>query len=436
MFLMIRRNAFLFWSIILSFVYNIFWLFLAWIVLQKIESSVTLLTLAFLGVYIFIAIPLRDIVFKLWFTRRHYAARWQVLSVEKNISKINKMKDVPKFLQKLVKAWKLPGLKFIQYIPEQKMMLMNESGRFKWIAFRKPEMDEFFMSMKVYPWARNSEEYPGNIREYLEDKDVFCVVPIVYRDVILGFLGFPVKLDSFAMTAAEAVARKIGLIMENDILRTRIPRSRLIRQEFSTAKRIENYLSTDLEFRTSQYHIHTIRSGWAQKFFPALFESSARGKVFSEKDQDQDSQREIFILARLPHSSHRSAALQLFAAQGYFLAFSRSEVSFREFARLMQKCLVQSEGGSFQIEGFLVEVKKTSWKILPFGESLTVWADDKEIKLRKNPYLGHPDFRTTKFTEILNPRQLIFALRSIPLVRCNLLTVAKKESKSKEKVIA
>lgn len=416
----IRFRNLLFAGIALSLSYNLLFIGLYYLMLEYTQIHIFVLSLFFLVGYIFLAMPLKDMIYSSLLSRYIYAGRYQPARLERRIHALNSLKEVDQFLSELVKLWGLPKLRYVLYQPKPKMQFITASGKRKWVNFRKPEDPDFLQFLKDNPYPRNTHDFPGSLKQYLYNREVRSVVPILYRETIVGFLGFPISLNHIYQKTAEHLTRKIALITENENLRDLLPRHRVLTHEFNVADRIESFLERDEEIEAQSYILYKLNRNWQRKNFPALFEVNLdqfpdgfwQGSVISDHNKNLYA-----ILCRLSLDSSKARSLQLFVIQGYFLALSRISNSLEDLATRLQYTLETHENYKIKLDGFLASVTPTGqWQLMTFGAGLSYQLNAQMHTVEETTPLGSRDYKNSKLIDIGAPGSLVLRIKNISLL--------------------
>jgi len=317
-------------------------------------------------------------------------------------------------------------MRLVLYVPVERILFLLKSGRRKWIKFRKSEDKNLIQYLKLHPSGTNAVNMPAKIRNYLYNRKVKSVVPIIFRDSLLGFIGFATTLKPTQFELAEYFATRISLVLENDLLKEQIPRSLLIEKEFTLARRVEDFLTREDEIIYHGYSIKKIDSNWNKKYFPAIYsasliqsaESFFEGLFTLLQDKKEKEKPLSLILFRLQKTGHRSKFIQLFIIKGYFLALSKNARSLNELTQLIQKTILEQENGRILLEGFILFFSPAkNIEINYFGRGLKVQVNNEWLNLEERESLGARNWKSRKVLKYKKPFKVILNIRGHSLLR-------------------
>ncbi|MDH5718053.1 MAG: hypothetical protein OEZ22_10490 [Spirochaetia bacterium] len=414
----LKYPEFIFSGIIISLLYNFFWLGFFIYLSNMYWSNIVFLVLLFLAAYLLIGQPLKDWLFLTIIDKYIYNSLWKITKIEKTIPKLNTLSDIYEFLPELVKDWRLIGIRFVFYHPTQKILLIPRKGKGKWINFKKQDSLEFLNYIKNNPWGQNTKDLPEDIKIDLYKKKLRCVVPVMYRDFLLGYMGFLNTLEKVPLKIAGQITKRMAIVLQNEVFKKRILPKIFLTKEINLAREIESYLSEFDEFNIDKYTISKLETSWQEKGFPAIFETNILNLTDNTTLSNTKSSV-IFLLCKLSDDLRRAKAIQLFSAQGYFIGISNHEHNLNHIARKLQKILASQEKGGIKLEGFLVKAaEKEKLNIIPFGKSLSLKIDEKKERLPNSASLGSLETRVKhKSVKLTFTESLTFYIREHPLVK-------------------
>lgn len=393
-------------GILFSLAYNLLWLAGYYIFIRSTRTDLMFSGLLFLIAYLAVAYPLKD-----WLSSRFFVkqkASRAAVRFEKRLHRINRFQQLPSYLGRLVRSWRLHRLRLIVYRPELKILMLDRKGRSRWTHFRRKINTQLKDEIATHRKGRNTHEFPAGLRRTLYARDIRALVPVVFRDDVLGFLAFPRILDKEEMELAELAAARIGIILENEVLKRRIPRSEFMQKEFHVARKIEKYLSSQNLVRAFGYNVRKLEAAWQKKYFSVLYES------ISSSEEDG---RVFFLLARISDSSRRATLLNLFGLQGYFISIAVRCQNVLELAESLQSYLINYENGRLQVDGFIASVDtQGSWDVIFLGTDISMKFDTDWQQPEGQYPLGHSRFNPARRYSSKGAFSILFSIRGFPLL--------------------
>ncbi|MCB1145553.1 MAG: hypothetical protein KDK41_12770 [Leptospiraceae bacterium] len=395
-------------GIITSFIFNII-LFTGYIIaLDYVKGNTVIFTIIILLVYLLVIQPIKDMLFAAFSGSETDNTGGDLSKVEKRAATIARKEEIPDFLFWLCKTWKMPWMRMTLYVNEPIVYLVFAKGGVRIAKLKVEEDKEFIAFLKAFPWTHKTVEMPPLLRNYLTEKRVAAVTPIIFRESVIGAIGSSRELNSGEIDSAEFVARRVAVLIENDQMKGSVTRNELLKKEFLLADRVEEFLMRDKPVIAGGYSVSRLSSAWEKKYFSALFEISVAA---------DESRPSFVLLCRLANASIRANALQLFGVQGYFTAIARQASSVQELAQNLNLALLKHENGKVQLDGFLIEINSdTGIQVLGFGSNLGIKSDFKWTWIKNKDSLGNQDWETGLAEKIGNPETMVFTIRDFPLV--------------------
>ena len=416
-------------SVLLSLAYNLAWFIALLYTLQSIIFQTIAVTL-FLIIYLFLAQPLKDFLFSIFYRAFYDHDVKNNIKIEKRIQAINSIEDIYDFLSYLVKQWNLPRLRLVLYEPEERTLFISKSGHGKWIKFRRKEKTELIDYLRVNQIAQNTEAIPSEIKKYLYNHEVKSLSPVIYREILLGFIGFTDQLDDKQLELCQYVAKRIALLMGNELLKINLPKSVLLQKEFNLARRVESFLTRTEPQEKCGYNIQLLSKPWQEKYFPAMFDTNITNypagffdsllKLNFMKNLNSKPKGEkplVLILVRVAQSAYRASALQLFSVQGYFISLTQEARGLLDLLKIFQRTLIEQEDASILLDGFLLYCEPDgTWEIAGFGTDLQIKVDEESIELPVTKPLGNDQFSPGRILKFKTPIDITLQIKGFPLV--------------------
>lgn len=394
------------WAITLSLGVNIVALGAAVICISVFRERIPLIVVGFLFVHVFISQPLKDwIIARMGVTSR-YSGQTTFLSFENRTQRIMHVRDILDFLSWLIRSWKLTRVRIVIFDEQDFVYFLTRDKRARKMKLKDEITDEFKRELALYPGGRVVSALSTPLKAYMQARKVKFVVPLLFRERLIGILGFSELIDKARQPFVSHAAHRISLAIENDQLERTVPRSEFLKKEFRLAERIERHLSGVSTHKTGNYTIQKLDTAWEKKHFAAIF-GCAEGDGVS-----------FVMLLRLSHASTRSNALQLFSTQGYFFSLCRRQNDLTELGRSLHRSLVGNENQPVQLEGFLVALPPGNKPvgILAFGSHLAYRGQGGWTWVKESAPLGAEAFNPEDSLELLAQKELILSMREYPLL--------------------
>ena len=351
------------WAISLSLGINIISLFAAILAISLYRDEIPLIVVSFLFMHIFIAQPLKDWLIARMGIGARYSSQTTFMNFENRVSRIMHLQDILEFLSWMIRAWKLSRLRLLVFDTEDFIYYLTNNKRARKMRLKDELSDEFRAELSREPGGRSINTLSPALRAYMQSRKVKFVVPLLFRERLIGVIGFNEVVEKNRQPLLDHAAHRIGLAIENEQLERTVPRSEFLKKEFRLAERIERHLSGASQYNTGFFSIQKLDTAWEKKHFAAIF-----GYMPGTKESGIG----FAMLLRLSVASTRSNALQLFSTQGYFYALCRSESSLSGLAGAMNQSLRRNENRSVALEGFLMQLDgpRRTVGVLAFGSHL------------------------------------------------------------------
>lgn len=376
------HRSFFTWTVLLSFVYNLFWLVLFVFFLMYSVASPLLITMIFLFFYLVIAQYIKDLFFLSFYKRFIYRTHKKITHIEQKISSVNTTKDFEVFLSILVKEWRLDGLRFFYYFPQPIVLFVSSKGRTKTIGIKKVESVAFVRYIKNNSFPANLSDFPLELQNELREKEVQSLAPIVQHDTLFGFLAFRNFLSGFHLQVASIICQRFAVVFENELFRKQLPTYKMLEQEFDTAYRVEKLLQLKSGIQIYNYAVNYQNEVWEKKHFPVLFD------VYVPK-QNGKNKHGFVMLVRLNNTSTRAKALQLFIAQGYFYSLTQTNPDLKKLVTSLHELLRDRENGKILLDGIIAEIFPSGkMRLQYFGNNISIAIDEDLFPLQSKPCLG------------------------------------------------
>lgn len=394
------------WAISLSLGVNIVSLGAAIICISVFRERIPLIVVGFLFAHIFISQPLKDWIIARMGLNARYSGQLTFLSFENRTQRIMHIRDVLDFLSWLIRAWKLTRVRIVIFDEQDFVYFLAQGKRARKMKLKDEISDEFRSELSLYPGGRVVSSLTPPLRAYMQARKVKFVVPLLFRERLVGILGFNELIDKARQPFVDHAAHRISLAIENDQLERTVPRSEFLKKEFRLAERIERHLSGVSTYRAGAFTIQKLDTAWEKKHFAAIFGCAEGNGVF------------FVMLLRLNRASTRSNALQLFSTQGYFYALCRGQNDIVALGQSLHQSIIANENQPILLEGFLVALRAANQTVgmLAFGSHLAYRGQGGWTWVKESVPLGAETFNPADYLELPAQKELILSMREYPLL--------------------
>lgn len=394
------------WAISLSLGVNIVSLGAAVICISVFRERIPLIVVGFLFAHIFISQPLKDWIIARMGIGARYSGQTTFLSFENRTQRIMHVRDILDFLSWLIRAWKLTRVRVVVFDEEDFVYFLSQGKRARKMKLKDEITEEFRSELAQHPGGRAVSALSAPLKAYMQARKVKFIVPLLFRERLIGLLGFNELIDKARQPYVDHAAHRISLAIENDQLERTVPRSEFLKKEFRLAERIERHLSGVSTYRAGNYTVQKLDTAWEKKHFAAIFGCAEGDGVF------------FVMLLRLSRASTRSNALQLFSTQGYFYALCRYQNDINALGRSLHQSLVTNENQPVLLEGFLVALYPGGPRvgILAFGSHLAYRGQSGWTWVKESAPLGAENFDAGAGFELPAQKELILSMREYPLL--------------------
>jgi len=359
----------------ISVLYNLLWFSAFIYVLFQYPDFRVSLTLSFLFFYTMLALPVKDWFTHLIFFSHLYPDTGNILVQDKRIKDLTNKSEIGNLMRILLRELNIAGL----------VMVTNRKPLVQSSYYRDPEKTHVAVSpgdvdsMLQYfqQGARRSlaGPIPDELKGIVQNYDWGAIVPVYYKSRYFGFIAVAGGIDVKKIGILEALAGRIGLILENEILTESAIKNESFKKEFNLARQIERFLLVHEVVEVAGYRVFTDKKllAGAGGSFPVLFEKSV---------VESPGGSPYFIYCRISRSNPRMRTMMLFMIAGYFLTHSKSAKSLQELFKTLNESLFLN-GPEFSIDGFLVhKLSGSHWRLNYFGKNVQVVCDGHEVDLK------------------------------------------------------
>jgi len=400
------------WAISLSLGVNIISLMAAILAIAKFRDELPVVVVAFLFVHIFIAQPVKDFIISRMGLGARYASQANFVSFDNRVSRITRLGDVLDFLSWLIRAWRIGRLRLLVFDNEDFIYYFALGKKPRKMRLRDELTEAFRDEIASDKTSRAISTLSTPLKNYMQSRKVKFITPVMFRDRLIGLIGFNDLVDRARLPLIDHAAHRIGLALENEQLERTVPRSEFLKKEFKLAERIERHLSGVSQYQAGPFSIQKLDTAWDKKHFAAIF-GCTRGT-----EQDGESSVYFAMLLRLNVASTRSNALQLFSAQGYFYSLSRNQTSVEGLASALNRSLVENENGAIILEGFLVGFHghENRLRLITFGSHLAYRDQSGWTWIKENGLLGIRGVEPAGAFDLYPGKEVILSMREYPLL--------------------
>lgn len=398
------------WAISLSLGINLLFLVAALAAIAWFRDRLPLVVISLLFFYILLVQPLKDWLISRMAAQMRHATQVGFTSFDNRVSRIMRLREVLEFLGWLIRAWKLTRLRLVVFDESDHVYFFNRNKRVRRMRFKDELSEEFKEELAALSGATPASALSPALKNYLQSRKVKFVAPVLFRDRLIGLIGFNDLLDRSRTALLDHAAHRIGLALENEQLERTVPRSEFLSKEFRLAEKIERHLSGLARYTAGSFLVQKLETAWEKKHFSAIFGCT--------RSQAKGAEAYFLLLVRLSVASTRSNALQLFATQGYFYALAAGAQDVGDLQAQLHRNLRLNENRSIMLEGFLIALIPTENKISlsAFGRHLAYRDESGWSWIRETPPLGAEDFDRGELIELKARKEVIVSIREYPLL--------------------
>lgn len=407
-----RFRALPWWAISLSLGVNIISLMAAVFAISWFREELPVIVVGFLFVHIFVAQPVKDFIISRMGLGARNSAQTSFVSFDNRVSRITRLVDVLDFLAWLIRAWRIGRLRLLVFDEEDFIYYFAQGKKPRKMRLKDDLSEEFRNEIAEDKSSRSINTLSAPLRAYMQARKVKFVTPVMFRDRMIGLIGFNDLVDRQRLPLLDHAAHRIGLALENEQLERTVPRSEFLKKEFKLAERIERHLSGVSNYKAQNFSVQKLDTAWEKKHFAAIFGCTAAG------DAAPVDSVYFTMLLRLNVASTRSNALQLFAAQGYFYSLSRNQSTVEGLATAFNHSLVDNENGAIVLEGFLVALhaSENRLRVMAFGSHLAYRDQNGWTWIKESGMLGIRGFEPGGAFDLNPGKEVILSVREYPLI--------------------
>lgn len=397
------------WAISLSLGVNIISLVAAILAVSFYRDEIPVIVVSFLFIHIFIAQPLKDWIIARMGIGSRYSGQASFLTFENRVSRIMHLKDILEFLGWLIRAWRLSRLRLLVFDDEDFIYYFTVGKKPRKMRLRDDISPAFRSELSQHAAGRAVATLSPQLKAYMQSRKVKFIVPLLFRERLVGIIGFNEILEKWRQPLLDHAAHRIALAIENEQLERTVPRSEFLKKEFRLAERIEHHLSGPSYYRAGPFAVQKLDTAWDKKHFAAIFGCTAGSA---------EANVNFAMLLRLSVASTRSNALQLFSTQGYFYSLCRGESSLAGLAAAINRSLRGNENREVSLEGFLLCLKSDdrSVAMLTFGSHLAYRDHSGWTWIKESPPLGGENYQAADELLLVNQKEIILNMREYPLI--------------------
>lgn len=398
------------WAISLSLGINILLLFAAVMAITIFRDRLPIVVVSFLFFYIFMAQPLKDWLISRMGMDSKYSVQSGFITFDNRVSRIMRLKDVLEFLGWLIRAWKLSRLRLLVFDEEDLVFFVNRQKRVRRMRLKDDLTEPFRQELSRLNGAKPVTALSPALKAYMQSRKVRFVAPVLFRERLIGLVGFSEIVDRARLPLVDHAAHRIGLALENERLERTVPRSEFLSKEFRLAEKIERHLSGASRYSAGRFTVQKLDTAWEKKHFSAIFGCA--------RSDDPAEETHFVMLLRLSVASTRSNALQLFSTQGYFYSLIRGQRDVAGLSAELHRNLRVNENRSIVLEGFLISLHPAQnlMRIQAFGRHLAYRDESGWSWIRETPPLGAEDFEQGELIELRPRKDVIVSMREYPLL--------------------
>ena len=397
--------------IFISFIHTGLWFSVFLLFAALFENDIKLISIFLFVLYLLVAQPLKD--WSLVYFLGKKKEKWKLKEFH-FLSGLDNTSDVAgsfPIIKSTLRELKLAhvDLHFLVSKPYQFRIFSERIARTHPIdGFKNEELEAYIQND---PWGKNVVEYPQVLRDYLKKKRIYCIIPISFRSMMLGFFAFSRPLEKQQIQTFEYVARRLSLIMHNQLLDDEINLSREVEKSFLIARKIEFFLEFRDHINILNYEVEKIKQGWQDKYFPVYYELKSK-KVTNPRQ----TPKSYIILCRPNRNLQKGAIINLCLIQGYFVSFCESSSNLIKLSNRLQAVINKFGDEKIYLEGFMALLERRTVRVQYFGKHLEITKDSKKLPLKDSPPLGSQAWEVLNITNIDFDQEIRFSIRNYPLL--------------------
>ncbi len=246
------------WAISLSLGINIILLLGAVTAITIFRDRVPVVVVTFLFFHIFVAQPLKDWLISRMGIDSRYSTQSGFITFDNRVSRIMRLKDVLEFLGWLIRAWKLSRLRLLVFDEEDLVFFVNRQKRVRRMRLKDDLTEEFRQELSRLNGARPVNALSPALRAYMQSRKVRFVAPVLFRERLIGLIGFSEIVERARLPLLDHAAHRIGLALENEQLERTVPRSEFLSKEFRLAEKIERHLSGASRYSAGRFTVQKL----------------------------------------------------------------------------------------------------------------------------------------------------------------------------------
>ena len=412
------RHVFVIISI--SFIYTLFWIGIFIAFSNLFEENIELICVFFIFVYLILAQPLKNL------STGYFLKGDEVLHKDKSfrtLSDLDSIQSVEKSFPIIKIILKKLNIDYIDFklLPSKHKVVrifqnrVNKSKAAKKFPPNYVISEELQTYIKTVPWGENIKDYPEEFRSYLAKKGIYCIIPIIFRGILVGCLCCPQVLEQSQTTILEYIAQKLALLIHNDYLDEKIHLAKEVEHDFLLARRVESFLESQDNIYIFNYRSAKIKQGWYDKYFPVYYEIKAK-----QKGKPKEQEIQYMILCRPIKNLQKGALIRLCLVQGYFISLAECSQSLIQLANSLQGLIqdydTDSDVQEIHLEGFILSLTSSQVRVHYFGKELSLVRDNKLIKLQNSRPLGAKHWNQFNIMRLRFQHEIKFYIRNYPLI--------------------
>ncbi len=398
----------------ISVLHSIFWILLFVLSFVSFENNIKLICGFLLVIYLLIAQPLKDWSMMYFFRKKKVKWKLKEFDVLSGFDNTNKIEYCFPLLKSVLQKLKIVHVDFYIFISKPLQVRIFSERTAKTITFDPKSFqknEELIAYIRSDPWGKNIVEYPSEFRDYLAIKKIYCIIPIFFRNMMLGIFTFSCKLEKQQIQILESVGRRLSLIIHNRLLNDKINLSKEIEKTFLIARKMEFFLESSDHIQIFNYELEKNKDAWRKKYFPVYYEVKNQKILINKKNQ-----KSYMILCRPSKNLQKGAIINLCLVQGYFISLCESSSSLLKLMKSLQSVLVGFLNQNIYLEGFILLLQAETLDIHYFGKQLNILKNSKSLQLQDSAPLGSESWEISNLLGVHFPDEITFLIRGYPLI--------------------
>ena len=402
------KHKYLSLSIILTLIHSLIWgLIFSIIIFLHPDNLIYIL----LFIYIFISLSLKDSI--LFYIHFKITFRNTYTGYTKIINKINAITSLDKLLrlfQIIIKKYHLTDIYIIKFQPDTEVLTISPKKITNWQPLETSFLDDLYTYISLHKEI-STIALPVGLKLTLEKMNIDTIVKIIFRDEVIGFIGYLGNINPIYYKIITIIAQKFSLILKNQNLYDEIDTKKIYFQELDVAQKVQKCIEEkEVIIIYNKIFLKKIMASWNTKYFPVCYESC----VTSDKT--------FFLLCRIKDSFHSSSLLQLLTLQGYFLTLSRRIKDIDALILKLNSILLNEyqDTNPIIIDGFLAQITPNfQMELYSFGTNISLYQNNDIATLTPSSMIGSAEWTPTNKQVFMISDKITLSIKDFTLLQIN-----------------